>query len=507
MRMELQNPKKRARSDGELLKSKKRARRTIAETVILNESSSSSSSSLPLPDDIILQIMSYFHDSRPRIDTVAHLFKTFGRVNKQLRKCCTLFCQRTPIQLYNDWQEKYKMIAFICKTKMKISHITVKYIDKNFRASLFLYLLQECDLSQLEYVYIETLSGLEQHSCDIIQTFCIEAGIHNHVFEQEVDLRQNCAKNRNEKRLNFLLEELLVDGLSKIAKRAENQSLPIRTFEIVTRHHPQQWLNDQNYEKNLLDFIASCHFLDELSLEMFSANTTEPFETFYFFQELSKVISKLLNMTTLSLGSDDFQGEFEIQSNSIQFLELNMPKCILKQMACPSLKKASISMGTFGESFLSSFVSSSMETFALALKNYEHEEDNNVQSTFLSDLIKQMPTLKTLKLRNDTVVENSPKLRNLLCIESKSIEKLHTLKCGDYLRFTRIECPKLKELTVQISFRWYDYCQLELEDSEFERVTQSLQRKKSGEKFYKSDFDSQTLCIPDECRIRFKEWR
>lgn len=164
-------------------------------------------------------------------------------------------------------------------------------------------------------------------------------------------------------------------------------------------------------------------------------------------------------------------------------------------------------MGTFGESFLSSFVSSSMETFALALKNYEHEEDNNVQSTFLSNLIKQMPTLKTLKLRNDKVVENGPKLRNLLCIESKSIEKIHALKCGDYVRFTRIECPKLKELTVQISFRWYHYCQLELEDSEFERVTQSLQRKKSGEKFYKSDFESQTLCIPDDCRIRFKEWR
>ncbi|GFH46177.1 predicted protein [Chaetoceros tenuissimus] len=471
--MELQNPKKRARPDGEMLKSKKRARRTIAETAILNKSSSSSSS-LQLPDDIILQIMSYYHDSRPRIDTVAHLFKTFGRVNKQLRKCCTLFCQRTPIQLYNDWHEKYKLIAFICKTKMKISHITVKYIDKNLRASLFLYLLQECDLSQLEYVYIETLSGLEQHSCDIIQTFCIEAGIPNHVFEQEVILRQTCAKNKTGNRLNFLLEELVVDGLSKISKHAENQSLPIRTFEIVTRHHPQQWLNDQNYEQNLLGFIASCHVLEELSLDMLSASTTELFETCYFFQELSRVISKL-NITTLSLGSDDYQGEFGIQSTSLQFLEFDMPKCILKQIACPSLKKASISMGTFGESFLSSFGSSSMETFALTLKNFEHEEENTVQSAFLSNLVKQMPTLKTLKLRNDKVVENGPKLRNLLCIESKSIEKLHTLKCGDYLRFTRIDCPKLKELTVQISFRWYDYCQLQLEHSEFERVRKILQ--------------------------------
>lgn len=425
------------------------------------------------------------------IKDVSSIFKTFSLVSKTLHECCNLFCQSNPIWIDEEWPSKYKVIAFLCKKKTKISSLEVTdLVDNPLRASLFLYLLQECDLSELKSLSMCNTTELrrydpyalkalyEQHNYNL--WYALDAGIPRSIFDQERKLRntyqgRNIIPNR-EMQFHILLEELLLEGICQSIRNAN------AIAEI--------WLQVDRSSDHILQILESCPNLQYVNLKYGLGDTTQD-----FLERFTTAISKQVNLTSLHIESNGFNhASFSISSPSIEKLILSMSKVTINQINCPNLTRLDMKVLGFGETILSKFSLPKLECLILDLEEWTRRRDTKSGCIILSKFIATIPNLKKLDFQSDHKVElHLPKVK--LRLESNSIQEIDATSHSTVLTFTGIKCPNLKKLSVKRKYEgmaWH--CHVEEEIDLFDA---GYDKGKS----VRGDFNLKTLHIPNNCLI------
>lgn len=484
-----------------------------------------------LPDDIFTQILTFFtlHKKDESIDIkeVALLYKSFSLVSKRLRRYCDVFCQTVPINVWGQWQDNYSMIACICRAKMKLSSLAVRN-EKKMRISLFLYILKNCDLSQLHFLDVGSFRYRKREDTDPIAK-ASEAGIPQDIFEQEMKLfneaenidtyeifgdNEDAIMGTDASPVSFTtsLEELMLRGIRNLGN-----NLPIQHLNFVL-----DFCDNEHSAAFVIDIIASCKDLQHL---FFSPRKIIP----RFLTDVTKAIESLSKLNTLHVGiNDHLEGGFEIKSKSIKDLSITANECKINQIICPSLKILQVSALRFGESFLGSFASKSLETLTFTLQDFksDQEENHRQQSLFVHNLIKMLPDLKTLDLRDGFSYSDDPVPIRLM-IESNSLDWIDASSFRDDLKinFTRLSCPNLKQLDLFVQRDFLHelyYSPIEVGNDEFLHRLGDVINKKRNEgpsydeegsdgvlKFAIERTDTEllsTLDIPESCIISFQAY-
>ncbi|GFH55535.1 predicted protein [Chaetoceros tenuissimus] len=468
-----------------------------------------------LPDAIIYHVMSYctYRPSKQyawqyailcegcpegdfTLKDVSSIFKTFSLVSKRLHDCCKSFCQSTPIWIDEEWPSKYKVIKFLCKMKMKISSLGVTdLVDNPLRASLFLYLLRECDLSELKSLSMSNPAQLqrngpyssynfkclyEQHNYNL--WYALDAGIPRSVFDQERTLRNTYQGSNGEEQFHILLEELLLEGICQ----------SIRNVNMID----EIWLQVNKSNEHILKAIEACPNLQHATLKFglgFAANLDTNQD---FLERLTRNISKLAYLTFLHIESDGFDRKLlSLTSSSLDELRISMPKINMKHINCPNLTNLNMKNQGFDEAFLSNSSTPKLENLILVLEEWSKRHGSKTECMVLSKFITTRPNLKNLDFCSENKIESHlPKVK--LHLESNSIEKIDATYHSTILTFTGIKCPNLKKLSVRRNYEgmtWHCHVEEELDlfDAGYEEG-----------KTVKGDFKNlMTLKIPDNCLI------
>ncbi|GFH62108.1 predicted protein [Chaetoceros tenuissimus] len=405
-----------------------------------------------LPDDIFAQILTYFttaykQDGSIDIKEVAFLYKSFSSVSKRLRRYCDVFCQTAPINVWDQWQDNYSMIACICRAKMKMSSLAVRN-EKKMRISLFLYILEKCDLSQLQFLDVRSFKYRTKKDSDADTIAkASEVSIPKYIFDQELKLINEAEIIHTDEivgddedvimdmdtSLTMTLAELMLRGIRNLGN-----NLPIQHLNLVL-----DFCDNENSAALVVDIITSCKDLRHL---FFSPCKIVP----RFLADVTNAIESLSNINNLDVYITDYlEGGFGIKSKSITKLSITANKCKIDQIICPNLKKLRVSALKFGQSFLDSFASKSLETLTFELQDFksDQEENHRQQSLFVHNLIKMLPDLRTLDLR-DGYTEDPDPIR--LMIESNSLEWIDAslFRSDMKVNFTRVSCSNLKQLDV-----------------------------------------------------------
>ncbi|GFH53860.1 predicted protein [Chaetoceros tenuissimus] len=422
-----------------------------------------------LPDDIFTKILTYFiaskQDESCNMEGVAFLYKSFSLVSKRLRRYCDVFCQTVPIDVMDQWQDNYNMIACICRAKMKLSSLAVRDTEMNMRVSLFLYMLEKCDLSQLQVLDVRSFSSFRQRQDADTISKASEAGIPKHIFHKETEIF-NEAKHVDTDAspffFNMKIEELVLRGIRNVGN-----DLPIQDLRFVL-----DFCDNEHSAGCVMDIITSCKDLQHLFFHVRYMATER------LLIDVTKAIETLSKMKSLEVSvHDNAKGKFDIKSDSIIDMIVSSPECEINQIICPKLKKLDVCALKFGESFLDSFASTSLETLTFTLQDFtlqefesEPEENHRQQSFFVHNFIKMLPELKTLTLGGDGSTDSFP---TRLRIESNSLEMIDatSIHTDMKLNFTHVSCPNLKHLAVfvdrdDIFFHSRYYCPIEVGNEE-----------------------------------------
>lgn len=421
-----------------------------------------------LPDDIFTKILTFFivykQDDSCNMEGVAFLYKSFSLVSKRLRRYCDVFCQTVPIDVMDQWQDNYNMIACICRAQMKLSSLAVRDTEMNMRVSLFLYMLEKCDLSQLQVLDVRSFSSYRQRQDADTIAKASEAGIPKHIFHKETEIF-NEAKHVDTDAspcfFNMKIEELVLRGIRNVGN-----DLPIQDLRFVL-----DFCDNEHSAGCVMDIITSCKDLQHLFF--FMRHKIIP----RFLADLTKAVETLSRINSLHVivgVTSHLKGEFEIKSKSIKVLIITACECKINQIMCPNLKTLEVSALKFGESFLASFSSISLEMLNFTLQDFEsdQEEKHRQQSHFLHNLIKMLPYLKILTLNgHGSRSDNSVPIR--LMIESNSLEIIdaRSVNSDMKLNFTRVSCSNLQHLAVFVNrndiFHEQYYCPIEVGNEVF----------------------------------------
>lgn len=458
-----------------------------------------------LPKEILLKIITFCSGDNPTMKKVALLFQSIGIVSKQLREYCTVFCKRYPIDLSDTWQGRYRTIQFLCKKKVKLLSISINHVWKDLRPSLFIYLLQECDLSALESVHIELLyyngekSPLGQAWDEVMAV-----AIPREVYELEYFCRTNNTINMSSLQESLKLQVL--ENVCQIIRKKENR-VQIRKLHIFVDNWHQSAAN-----QIVLNILQSGSSLESLKLyadDYLTEPTLEQSEVrSQFFASLEDIIAKI-HISYLCLRSQDFNGELRIKSASIQRLEVYMKHCTINEIKCPYLTKLKLGV-RYGKSFLSEFSSPMLESCTLVLL------ESHAQSAMISTFIKMNKSLKRLTLEES--IKNLNRIRYTrspynLIIESESLEYLNSAPAKRSLSIRSMNCPKLRKFKIPYIFNNEDewHCPIRSEPV-FLQTYKELQRSPirallglPRNAFLGSEFDFQTINIPDDCWLQFSQ--
>lgn len=481
-----------------------------------------------LPDAIIYHVMSYctygpiklfawqyeisymgYPEEDVTIRDIRTIFKTFSLLSKRLHECCKSFCQGTPILIDEQWQSKYRLIQFLCKMKMKISSLGVSSLfDEPLRASLFLYLLQECALSELKSLSIcnpavEDKSQERRHyqySSNNYKIFrkrynynlwhALDAGIPSTIFDQEERLG-----NHYQLRNNFINCEEHTIRLENMFLRGICQS--IRSVNSIEEIRLQVNTNDEH----ILEVIEACPNLHRATFKIglgfaFADNLHKSQD---FLERFAKVISKLAKLTSLHIESNGYDGaSFSITSPSLEELTISTPKINMNQINCPNLKRLHVKVLSFEETIMSNFALPKLEYLTLDLEEWSKRNGSKTECVILSKFITTIPNLRNLDFcsaHNDLdFCLDLQKVR--LHLESNSIQEIDATSHSTILTFTTISCPNLKKLSVKRKYEgmaWH--CHLE---EELDLLDAGYEEGKTS----RGDFKNlKTLKIPDNCFI------
>lgn len=421
-------------------------------------------SSPEIPDDILVQIMTFVCGSNPSMKEFVFMYTRLSRVSKKFRNGCIRFSQSVPIHVtYRQWSShSFKLTSFMCRNKMKIANIRIKEDANNLLTNIFIYILDRCDLSSLEELEVECFPLDHGQFFDYHHTLAVEAGIPRDVVTSD-KIRQG---------------DDLMKELCRVMNSYRESPPPLRHLSILTKydekisHFPEHFLSLPS------KFSSS---LETLDVTIFDSSEDK------YSSLLKETIRELKCLNSLSLKfsrKHDFglghNAELRIEIESETLETIYVEGIGLQNCICPNLQRMKIRFIPISSALL-------------GLEEYNLGEN----SAILARIIENLPKLKEFKIAYERDERNFA-----LAIKSQSLEEISTIKSSCDFQISSIVCPRLKKVKACI---YAETCHLRLGNLTAVKRKLSAERRRKVT-FHKNEllFQSPNVDVSDECEFQLQ---